>query len=448
MSEVRSQTGLLLGQSLKRGLEPLAQLIHTTQTQSSDYGFFSHLCNFVVPFIRKTSVLKGIRDAWTAELTKYSRETRSLKLAIVREIVDACQTLKSRVKKSRIKARQSVLKVIDEVEDILATGGQYLGPEFYELAADRLGLLCGTLARDGRIDILAGIADVGYRDKTGIKEGEVWSSKEPYLEQVHFKDSLIVLSEHRKAMGWDRVDNCWAVWEYLCLAEQCWHLSQSYFTTQKQIMGTVNKVQQSNQVFNLRCYWWEIQGIRQQCKSDHSPIVFTRKRYSAYLEHLTSAIVFFCAQEGMTNSEEVAAIYAVELKVHQNELHLLVEWHQGGEISVYILHICQESSVPLRFLQKLFDNVGNKVSIEEIDPDGQSVAKVLTALGIEQPLRKLFFPQNQTKTATLVRTRVILIEQVGVDPIKITQYIASLGLQQLEGPFSRINYERFRRAHP
>ena len=248
------------------------------------------------------------------------------------------------------------------MEKILETGGEYLGPAFYEMAADKLWHLCGRLAAEAQQDILAGIADVGYLDKSDWEGDKVKHWKQPHLAKVYFKESITARYEHRQIMGWDRIDNVWVVWEYLCLAEQCWHLPHSYFETQGLSMGSVTNVQRSNQLLNLRGYWWEMQGIRQQRAPDHGPITFTRERYSAYLGQLTSAIILFHGLRGADSSiAETSPIYALELKLEQNELHLVVEWQKEGETSIYILHTCQEGAVPLKYLQKLFNNVGKKV---------------------------------------------------------------------------------------
>ncbi len=437
--------GSMLGQALKGGLEPLAYLIQAAQSQHSGYGFLSHLCNFVVPSIRKEPALQGIREGWANERSNHVREERALQKAAIKEVTQACQNLKARLKKSKIKTRQSCLDAIVEVEKILETGGEYLGPAFYETAANKLWHLCSCLAADAQQDILAGIADIEYIDKSDWEGNKVKHWKQPHLAKVYFKESIAALHEHQQIMGWDRIDNAWVVWEYLCLAEQCWHLPQSYFETQGLPMGSATNVQRSNQLFNLRGYWCEMQGIRQQRASDHGPITFTRERYFAYLSQLTSAIILFHAlREADSSVAETSPIYALELKLHQNELHLIVEWQKEGETSTYILHTCQEGAVPLKYLQKLFNNVGKKVSVADIHPGGQSAAKVLTALKIEGPLRKLFFSKGETHATTLIRTRAVLSEQVGIDPIKVTQHVSALGLTQLEGSFSRINYRNCR----
>ena len=49
------------------------------ETQHSDYGFLSHLCNFVVPFIRKEPALQGIREERANERSNHVREERTLR---------------------------------------------------------------------------------------------------------------------------------------------------------------------------------------------------------------------------------------------------------------------------------------------------------------------------------------------------------------------------------
>jgi hypothetical protein len=181
------------------------------------------------------------------------------------------------------------------------------------------------------------------------------------------------------------------------------------------------------------------------------PITFTRKRYVTYPEHLSSAIVAFYNLKGSEpSSAKTYPIHALELKLHQNELHLLVECQQHGETSIYILHTCQEGAVPLKYLRMLFANIGNKVLLSSVDQGhgSQSAAKVLTALKIVPPLRKLFFAKSETHSTILYQARAVLSDHVGIDPLKITHYVCNLGLPQIEGPFSRINYQQYQKANP
>lgn len=436
---VKQETESLLGPALRNGLEELAYLVQKAQEQKTAYSFFSNLCNFVIPFIRKSTFLQPLRDEWNNKRNDHAREARKLKKEAIKEITQVVVTLKKHLISSRIKSRQDDLQCIQEMEEILETGGECLGAAYYEMVADKLWSLCRDLAAKDQKKILSGIAEVGYRTEYKDVEKNPQLVKVAHLESVLFKNALGRFLVHQKLAGdWDRIDESWSVWELLHLAEQCWFLPPSYFEEQGLSMGTPKNVQKSNHLFNLRGCWYELQCIRNKCNTDIRPVLFKRDRYEAYLDHIISTIVFCKGlQKKKGNKKSSIPIYSVELKLDGNEIHLLVE-EEGGAQSVYLLHSPQENGAPLYFFKELMKNQGNRVKTPE-KLTSQPTAKLLTALKITSPFRKLFFGKSETYSGILLRTKEILGKLSLEDQEKIYKKIQ--GCRLLEGSFSLINHE-------
>lgn len=425
---------------LGNNLEGLAFLLDNAHTQQSDYGFFSHLCNFVVPFLHKSKKLQPLRDQWTDQRNEHVRKERKLQQQAIKEITTACDSLKQRLKRSRLKEKKNRLTQLDKVYEVLTTGGPYLGPPFYQTAFNQLWQLCRSLADQNNSKLLDGIATIGDLDNPSSPIEKPRQIKRPHLESVEFNTSLNKLHEHQKIMEWERVDTPWVIWEYLCIAEQCWHLPQSYFEEQGLQMGTPSQVKKSNYLFNLRGYWYDMQCIRQQRKQDVHIISFTRKRYVNYLEHITSALVYWhhLLEEAETDTG-YRQFYSAELILDGNELHLQIEEQKGGAQATFFVHACQEGATPLVFFNNLLENVGNPVEVPDTSPGSQTASKLLNALKLTGPLRDLFFKKGTTNSATLKHKKAVLEKCTNVDSKKLHKQIRDLKL--LEGALSLINYE-------
>ncbi len=426
--------------ALGNGLEGLAHLIDTANTQQSDYGFFSHLCNFVVPFLRKSTKLQPLRNQWTNQRNEHSREEHKLRKKAIKEITKACDTLKQRLNRSRIKEQKDRLAQLDKVYEVLRTGGPYLGPAFYETACDQLWQLCRTLADQNHSELLEGIATIGDLNKSSAITKKPKQIKRPHLESVEFNTSLNQLRELQKVMNWDRVDDPWVIWEYLCIAEQCWYLPQGYFEEQGLQMGSPNHVQKSNQLFNLRGYWYEMQCIRHQRRHEGHIVSFSRERYANYLEHITSALVYWYHLREETETDTADKLfYSAELVLDGNELLLQVEEQKGGAQATFFVHACQEGATPFVFLNNLLKNIGNRVEVPDTSPGSQTASKLLNALKLNGPLRDLFFKKGTTNSATLKHKKAVLEKCTSVNSEKLHKQIR--GLKLLKGALSLINYE-------
>ena len=427
--------------ALGNGLEGLAYLVHSAHEQQNDYGFFSHLCNFVVPFIRKSTRLQALRNHLTDQRNEYSRKERELQQRVINEITEACNTLKQRLKRLRVKDQKLLMTQLDQISDILKTGGLDLGIPFYQIAFDRLWQFCQSLASQNHSKLLEGIAIIGDLDNTSATTEKPQQIKRPYLESVQFTISLNQLREHQKVMSWERTDEPWVVWEYLCIAEQCWHLPQDYFERPGQHMSSPEEVQKSNYLFNLRSYWYKMQCIRKQIGCEHQIVGFTRKRYGSYLEYITSAIVYWHSlREEPYADTPFKPFYSAELKLSGNELHLQIEEQEEGALATYLVHACQDDSSPIIFFRNLLENVGHRVTVPDTSPGSQTAPKLLNALKINGPLRKLFFEKGETYSTILKHKKAIIQECLNVDSKKLHEQIQNFKL--LSGALSLINYER------
>jgi hypothetical protein len=370
----------------------------------------------------------GVRNLLTDARNEHARQSAALEKQTILEITCACRTLRERLLKSRIKERESFLESVEKAQEVLDTGGSDLGPAFYETAHGHLLGACQKLVAENQLELVKGITLL-----KGVSESNDGKGQKPYVGKVLCGEPLDQLREHKRIMNWDRIDAPWVVLEYLCLAEQCWHLSKSYFEEKGAKMGSVNEVQETSRLFNLRGYWYEMQGIRQQEQRNRAPITFTHERYSAYLEHITAAIICARSMNGESDVKQ-EYFYALELKLDGNELLLEVEEQEGGARAIYLMHRCNEDQAPLKYIKDLFSSVGKPVKVPENIACSQSASKLLSALKITGELKKLFFGKGQTNSATLKAKRVILKKAPSIDLKELHQQIHSFKL--LEGAFS------------
>lgn len=429
-----------LTSALKGGLEGLAYLAHQAIKRQNSHEFFSQLCCFVIPLIHQSQFLLPLRKKWEDEKNQHIRRTRALEKQVVNEVTSACSILEERVTRPQESLDcQNAPAKLANVRDILKTGGLYLGSPYYRQAFDALKDACRYLAHLEKKEILKGIGTVTYiNHHTNGPDPKF--TREPLLEYVHFHKGIELLREHQEEK--EHLINTWAVWECLCLAEACWHLPKSYFDKNPIEMGSAASQQRSDHLFNLRRCWYEMQCIRtRRVEEGGPPVTFTLNSYLDYLEHILSAIVFWHSLEKEAPSRtSPTPIYALELHLHQNEIHLVVEWQKNGERSVYLLHECRDESIPHLFMKKLIENLGHPINLSDVDPGNQPSSKKLNDLGIKEPLRSVFFGKGKTRSAILERERAILEELPNIDATELTRYVTSLGITQIEGDFSRIQY--------
>ena len=103
---------------------------------------------------------------------------------------------------------------------------------------------------------------------------------------------------------------------------------------------------ESSTLFDLYLASREMYTIRERIDKKNEDNFFTPNRFKNYLTIIMDHI--FIIQDELLNEstflEQSKKPYALELKLENKRLHLIVEWTQNGETSVYLLHRFYENS--------------------------------------------------------------------------------------------------------
>lgn len=443
----------LLSPTLTGELSALPYLIDGAQKKLDQYDFFEHLCCFVVPFLSKLNSLQPLRNLWEDKRKKHQKEKIKFERQVVSEIQNACELLQKRVREHDFKTREDVLKELSDIQQILKTGGGIYSPHYYEVAACELVQICYELLKHQHL--ISGIIEIDALIKFNPAMPTTTFIKGFQGSQISFCRSLRELYKLQENTCREYPEEIWVIWERLYVAYLAWHLPESYFKRPGFETGTLIKIQKANSLFQLQCYWDEMQRIRfRRPPKEGDSCFFLPSEYLRYLNTLISEIVCWNGlkdkQLDITNNSNQTPYskpyYAIELWLEGNELLLIIEHEKGDEREILLLHSFNEESVPLQFFKAAISNVGKEVNLREFDKGDQSVAKILCNVKINDPLRKLLFSGSTKCKRTLKQTRVILQEHPKKVANEITDYIKNLGLTQIEGSLLSIDPEKINEA--
>ena len=147
----------------------------------------------------------------------------------------------------------------------------------------------------------------------------------------------------------------------------------------------------------------------------------------------------FIIQEELLNEstflEESKKPYALELRLENKRLHLIVEWTENGETSAYLLHRFYENSTYKSIIDPIFATPPiYTISLEE--STGNNGDKYLERIGIEGELRKVFISNQSTNNITFQGTRIELNDLPSINRPELLKEIEKLKL--IEGNFSHL----------
>ncbi len=249
----------LLTPTLTGELSVLPHLVDVAQRKHEEYDFFEHLCSFVVPFISKSKLLEPLRNLREDERKKYQNEITKFELKVVSEIQNACQLLKKRIHENKFEANKDVLKKISDIQQVLKTGGDIYSPHYYEVAACKLAQICYELLEHQHL--LSNVIETDALTKFNPTTPTITFIKGQQGSHIHFCKSLRELYNLRESTCREYPEDIWVIWERLYAAYLAWHLPESYFKGPGFETGTPVKIQKSNSLFRLKCYWNEMQRI-------------------------------------------------------------------------------------------------------------------------------------------------------------------------------------------
>lgn len=412
---------------LKGSLKPLGNFVDQALQHYVPYDMFRILCLNCVPFLHKEPIFNQLHEKWFQERNDYYRIYKQKEKEAVEQIKNTYHIIKERIVLKNLQKNRKIVQALQNVEQVLNGQDKCCIPPYYETASTQIVNLFRLLLLKKKSQLLEGLAEFQ----------NVSPSSKPSINKLLFAPSLDELHQFNKRKNWENLHDFWLLWDRLWLAHWCWVNSDKYFQGQELRCRTLKACNESSTLFDLYLASREMYTIRERIDKKNEDNFFTPNRFKNYLTIIMDHI--FIIQDELLNGstflEQSKKPYALELKLENKRLHLIVEWTQNGETSVYFLHRFYENSTYKSIIDPIFANPPiYTISLEE--STGNNGDKYLERIGLEGELRKVFVSNNTTDKITFQGTRVELNDLTSINRPELLKEIDKLKL--IEGNFSHL----------
>ncbi len=418
---------------LKNGLKSLEYLVQVTQEKASSYEFFDHLSNYIVPFIKASKELEGLKIEWDRDERDHATRLHNAEKNAIKEVNESFKVLTTRINASKTLFKKMELRQLLEdqliaISSILKSKDKYSSPPYYEEASDKLCDLCSLLIEEGHQKLVKEMVTIEQWEYYDQQNEQIVSK--PIFSSASFAESASQRRKELSLLQWQYMAP-WVVWKYFRLAEECWHLdnfkieikrpkNQRFSDCHTHVAYLIEK----------KAYWIEMQAIKNR---NFMPSIqfFKVERFRDYLKNFMSSVITY--HEGQLSSavfssEIVPCPYSLALRLHINLFLLDVEWHQGGQITSYLLQSFKEESNPYLFFKTLLAQPGKTLDLADFDMHTASVAKLIDRANLKGPLKGLFFSKHSTRKIILKSKHIFVSRR----DFELKKYIESLNLEKIE----------------
>lgn len=401
---------------------------------SSAYDLFRTICVYCIPSIHQEGIFSPLHEQCFQARNDYYKTYNQREKEAIKQINSTFKATQELVFSKKLHANRKIAKSLKILEKILNDQDKRCSPSYYEIAARELKDLFQLLFENGESAFVSKFVRFKAPDKPPKK-----THSKPSIDKIYFAPSLDKLHRLIRKRSWENLHDLWMVWEHLWLAYWCWEKSDKYFEEQNFQGSTTQEYSTSSTPFDLYSASREMCSIRDQINGVNDSAFFTLNRFKNYFKTIMDDILFVqgdLSDESLRSFPESQKPYALELRLSNNQLQLLVEWSQGGETSCHLLHKFNEGSAQLQVLNPIFlDQTVKTIFLSEHNSGNNSV-KYLERIGLEGELGKVFVQKTSTYEVTFYGTRVDLIHSKSIDQSKLLKQIGTLKF--IEGSLSQL----------
>ena len=198
-------------------------------------------------------------------------------------------------------------------------------------------------------------------------------------------------------------------WDRICAVRRAWQKEKRDFFRRKKIkFDTPARAAKSISLLAINAYYLTIKKI----KNSSEPILSIIQCDDLFKDVVRVVIERFGFNfHQNTLSEYIKGPEAIELKIEDNRLRLIVTWAAGlyGVYELQAFHDRPPLSCRGEFMRKLLDNPGMEIDCQEAS--GGNAEKYLKSAKIKDVLDQLFIDKKKGCSATLRSVRVTMEEQ-------------------------------------
>jgi hypothetical protein len=396
--------------------------------------FPAYICAYCVPSIHREVFFNPLHEQWFQARNDYYKTYNQREKEAIGQINTTFQTAQEHIFSKKLHTNRKITKSLKSLEEILREQDKHCSPAHYEIATRELIGLFKLLFEKGESSFVSKFVQFKIPDKS-IKK----ANSKITIAKILFSPSLDKLHSLIRKRNWENLHDLWIVWEHLWFEYWCWEKSEKYFEEQGFQNNTIAEHSTKTTPFDLYSASREMSAIREQVNGLNDSAFFTLNRFKNYLKAMMEHILFIqndLHDESMLSLPKSNKPYALELRLNNNQLQLIVEWSQGGEISCHLLHKFNENSAQLANIQPIFANESTKtISLSE-NSSGNNAVKYLERIGLKGELVKVFVEKSSTEEITFYGIRVELTRPKSINQIELLKQIQNLRF--IEGSLSQL----------